>query len=136
MRDTGPTPESLRPMPDPIRALALPHRGDPLRGYPDAPAWPHGNGYGFHAGPPPEEESALWRLTRRHWLALLICGVVSVVVALLAGTLFGKPQWQAEATLLYQPPAYSEKQRAAYEHPPGLPTLAGWVKEPALLQQL
>jgi hypothetical protein len=122
-------------MPDPIRALALPSRRDQPRGYPDL-TFPNGNGYGFHAGPPPEEASALWRLTRRYWKLLTACAVVSAGIAFLVGTLFGKPQWQAEAQLLYQPVALSEKQRTAYEHPPGLPTMAGWVKEPILLRQL
>jgi hypothetical protein len=117
-------------MSDPIRALALPPRE------PYAPAWPNGNGYGFHTLPPAEDESVFWRLTKRYWKLLLVCGLVSLAVAYVAGKMFGRPTWQADATLIYQPVALSEKQRAAYEHPPGLPTLSQWVKEPALLRQV
>src|SRR5262245_20199666 len=125
----GPPPETPLPMSDPIRALVVPRRE------PYAPAWPNGNGYGFPTVPP-DDESALWRLTRRHWKLLIVCVVVCLAIAWLAGKLFGKPTWQAETTLIYQAVALSEKQRPAYEHPPGLPTLSGWVKESALIRQL
>ncbi len=62
--------------------------------------------------------------------------VASLGIAYAAGKYLGKPLWQAEATLLYQPIALSEKQKAAYEHPPSLPTLATWLKDPALLRPL
>jgi hypothetical protein len=115
-------------MSDRFDALALPHR--------DAyPAMPFVNGYG-PPPPPPNEPPILWRLARHYWKPLCAFAVVSLCLAYAAGKLLGKPTWQAEATLLYQQVALSEKQKAAYEHPPSLPTLAGWVKEPELLRQL
>jgi hypothetical protein len=113
-------------MDDRFDALALPPR-DPYV------ALRYGPGYGM---PPPEEPPALLKLTRRHWKLLLAWAVVSFGVSYVVGKFVGRPLWQAEATLLYQPIAYSEKQKAAYEHPPSLPTLAGWVKEPDLLRQI
>jgi hypothetical protein len=113
-------------MSDRFDALALPAR-DPYI------STPYGPGYGPM---PPEEPPILWRLTCRHWKPLLACAVLSLGIAYLAGKFLAKPLWQAEATLLYQPIAFSEKQKAAYEHPPSLPTLAGWVKEPVLLRQI
>jgi hypothetical protein len=112
-------------MSDRFDALALPPR-DPYLGA----------RYGSSYGPPPEEPPVLWRITRRHWKELLVCAVMSLGVSYLVGKFLAKPLWQAEATLLYQPIAFSEKQKAAYEHPPSLPTLAGWVKEPDLLRQI
>jgi hypothetical protein len=115
-------------MSDRFDALALPQR-DPYV------ALPYGPGYGMP--PPPDEPPVLWRLTRRHWKLLLACVLLSLGIAYLAGKFLAKPLWQAEATLLYQPIAFPDvKQKAAYEHPPSLPTLAGWVKEPALLRQI
>ena len=113
-------------MSDRFDALALPPR-DPYV------ARPYGSGYGM---PPPDEPPVLWRLSRQYWKPLLACAVLSLGVAYLAGKFLGKPLWQAEATLLYQAIAFAEKQRVAYEHPPSLPTLAAWVKEPALLRQI
>jgi hypothetical protein len=113
-------------MSDRFDALALPSR-DPYG------AQQFGPGYGM---PPPEEPPLFWRITRRHWKPLLACAVVSFGVAYLAGKFLAKPLWQAEASLLYQPIAFSEKQRMAYEHPPSLPTLAAWIKEPALLRPI
>jgi hypothetical protein len=114
-------------MSDRFDALALPSR-DPYM------AVPHGPGYGM---PPQVEPPLLWRLTRRHWKVLLACAAVSLGAAYLAGKFLAKPLWQAEATLLYQPIAFPDvKQKAAYEHPPSLPTLASWVKEPILLRQI
>jgi hypothetical protein len=100
-------------MSDRFDALALPPR-DP---YPYPP-------YGYGYAPPPHEPPVLWRLTKRFWKPLLACAIVSSGIAYLAGRYLTKPLWQAEATLLYQQVALSEKQKAAYEHPPSLPTLA------------
>ena len=113
-------------MSDRFDALALPPR-DPYASF------SHGPDYGTL---PPEEPAILLRLARRFWKPLLACAVVSLGLAYLTGKYLGKPLWQAEATLLYQPIAFSEKQRMAYEHPPSLPTLAVWVKEPVLLRQI
>jgi hypothetical protein len=114
-------------MTDRFDALALPPR-DPY------PAVPYGPGYGF--GPPSAEPPALLRVARRFWKLLLVLTVLSLGTAYVAGRVLGKPLWQAEATLLYQPIAFTEKQKAAYEHPPSLPTLAAWVREPELLRKL
>ncbi|HEY1376702.1 MAG TPA: hypothetical protein VGF55_07900 [Gemmataceae bacterium] len=116
-------------MSDRFDALALPTR-EPF------PALPPGPGYGLPPLLPAPPPSPLWAMVRRHWKLLSVCAVVSLGVAYLVGKSLGRPTWQAEATLLYQQVTLSEKQKAAYEHPPSLDTLAGWVRDPALLRQL
>src|SRR5690242_16982078 len=110
-RPDPPCPDSgTPPMPSRRDLLALPPPGTRALAVPRPPA------YGL-SSVPPEESSVLWAVARRHWPALLLAAVVCGGAAWAAGQYLGKPQWQAEATLLYQLPALSEKQHIAYEHP-------------------
>jgi hypothetical protein len=121
------TPASSRdpsPMSEHTEVLALPPR-DP---YPGPP-------FGWYRLPT-NQSAGIWRLIQRYWRGLAVCAIVSLGLAYVAGKLLVQPLWQAEATLLYQPVALTEKQRAAYEHPPSLPTLAAWAKQPALIRKL
>jgi hypothetical protein len=88
--------------------------------------------FGFSAQPP-EEPSVLWTLARRHHRLLLACGGVSLLVAWVAGWLFARPLWQAEAILLYQPVQLTAEQQVAYAGAPSVTTLAGWLKDPRFL---
>lgn len=115
-------------MSDITNALALPGESNP----PDLPPR-SGYGSGSPAQPSPPQSG---RFIKRFRLPLLVCGLLSALIAYLIGQLFGKPVWQAESTLLYQPVALTEKQKLALEHPPGLPTLASWIREPALLREI
>src|SRR5437667_7957490 len=82
---------------------------------------------------PPEEPSALWRLTVRHYKVLAGCGVASLLLAWACGWLLAKPLWQAEAVLLYRQVQFTAEQLVAYPSPPSLGALAGWLKEPRFL---
>lgn len=115
-------------MSDITNALALPGESNP-------PELPPGSGYGF-GSPGQQPPSHFGRFIKRFWLPLFVCGLLSALIAYLIGQLFGKPVWQAESTLLYQPVALTEKQKLALEHPPGLPTLASWIREPALMREI
>src|SRR5882724_10399188 len=115
-------------MSNPTEVLApLSHRHSHLPAIPQPrPA------FGFSAAPP-DEPSVLWTLAVRYNRLLVLGGVASLLVAWVAGWLFARPLWQAEAVLVYQPVQFTPEQQIAYAGAPSVGTLAGWMKEPRFL---
>lgn len=120
-------------MSTPSEELALPaSQPGPIA----VPAPPSFGFTAFPAAPQASEPSLIWRTLNRHFKLLALATAICIALAYFAGQKYGKPTWQAEATLLCQAVSFTPQQLAVYQDPPNLTTLASMVCEPSIIEQL